>query len=203
MDIYLDIAASILRGSRRPLSPREILKRGYESEVVPARLYGQSQHKTLQARLSEDILVRREKSLFFRTSPGRFFLREFINDSTVAPEYRNPIIARRRQRELPQRNALAIESAVASGLTTYAPLVDTSNVLKLIAERSFHYAPSTKLRTANDVLVWSFVMVMREANILTYRRGRYREDRDAFVQRRSIGFYSPVEAMPIEWFEGN
>ncbi len=42
------------------------------------------------------------------------------------------------------------------------------------------------------MLVWSFVLVLRRNLVLTYRQGRYREDRDSFLQKRSVGFFSPV-----------
>jgi hypothetical protein len=42
------------------------------------------------------------------------------------------------------------------------------------------------------VLVWSFVLVLRSNMLLTYRHGRYREDRDNFLLKRSVGFSCPV-----------
>jgi hypothetical protein len=44
----------------------------------------------------------------------------------------------------------------------------------------------------NLVVVRSFVCVHRETSVLSYRVGRYRDDRDSFMLRRSVGFYSFV-----------
>lgn len=191
MDAYLEIAHRVLRGARVPLPPREILRQGLASGVVPASLYGKTQHKTLQARLSEDILLRRDRSAFFRTKPGYFFLREFLTDPTVLAEYRAPIIARRRRRELAYPDALAFDRHTAQGLCNQAT-IDPIEILSLLKERRYHYAASSQKRTQEDVVVWAFTLVLRENFVLTYRHGRYREDRDNFQQKRSVGFFAPV-----------
>jgi HB1, ASXL, restriction endonuclease HTH domain len=133
----------VLRTARQPLSPREILRRAYAGGSAPARLYGKTQHKTLQARLSEDILTMRERSAFFRTAPGRFFLREFLADQTIPEQFRQPIVARRRKRQLPYRNALAFDweqiTPIISASKNFVPRED---MLKLLAQHSYHYAHS-------------------------------------------------------------
>jgi len=192
VDTYLSIAEEVLRVARQPLTPREILKRAYSEDLIPAQLYGKTQHKTLQARLSEDILLRRERSSFFRTEPGVFFLREFIPDETVPQRFRIPIVARRRQRELPQRNALALDRDRVADLCQSSSVISSSRILKLLRNNRFHYAPSTRDRDDCDVLIWSYVLVLRDNYVLTYRHGRYREARDSFLRKRSIGFFTPV-----------
>jgi hypothetical protein len=191
LDAYLEIAHRVLKTTRMPLSPREILRQGLASGIVSTSLYGKTQHKTLQARLSEDILLRRERSAFFRTKPGYFFLSEFLRDPTIPGEYRIPIIARRRRRELAYPNALALDRHTAQGLCGEATIA-AADILNLFKERRFHYAASSQKRSHEDIVIWAFTLVLRENLILTYRRGRYREDRDNFQQKRSIGFFSPV-----------
>lgn len=191
MDAYLEIARRVLREARRPLPPREILRRGLSSGLVSSSLYGKTQHKTLQARLSEDILFRRERSSFFRTKPGYFFLREFLNDPTVPVEFRTPIVARRRRRELAYPQALAFDKESAKELCQTS-VVSPRPVLDLLHDGRYHYAESSRARSPSDVLVWSFVLVLRSNLLLTYRHGRYREDRDSFLLKRSVGFFCPV-----------
>jgi hypothetical protein len=191
LDAYLEIAQRVLREARVPLRPREILKRGLMTDVVPARLYGQTQHKTLQARLSEDILLRRERSAFFRTKPGYFFLREFLSDASIAHEHRTPIIARRRRRELAYPEALSFDKQALMHLPA-GSFIEADQILSLLKARCYHYAQSSREKTADDVVVWAFTLVLRNNSVLTYRQGRYREDRDNFLQKRSIGFFAPV-----------
>lgn len=201
LDAYLKIAEAVLRNARAPMTAREILKRGLATGNVPARLYGKTQHKTLQARISEDILLRRERSAFFRTKPGVFFLRQFITDTSIPEKYRVPIIARRRQRELAVREALALDSKTVQKLCASDCLISSREVLSLLKARKFHYAASTKQKDPSEVIVWAFMMVLRNNLVLTYRHGRYREDRDAFLQKRSLGFFSPVVQDDLSLFD--
>jgi hypothetical protein len=186
------MAEEVLRDARLPLTPREILKRAYSSGKAPSRLYGKTQHKTLQARLSEDILELRERSCFFRTAPGRFFLREYLDDPTIPLKFRTPITARRRKRQLPYRNALAFKSCQIKSIQIDTETVSKNCVMNLLENSRFHYAKSSVHRQEDEVIMWSFVVVMREFKVLTYRHGHYREDRDGFLNRRSVGFFTPV-----------
>jgi hypothetical protein len=190
LDSYLNIAEDVLRGVRRPLTAKEILEFAYTSEIVPPQLHGKTQHKTMGARLSEDILLRRERSTFFRTEPGRFFLREFLTDISVPERYRIPMIARRRARELHKGKALAFSRRAMKGLNGSALTRDA--VLALLQTGALHYTQDVHHRGLDDIVVWSFVVVTRDECVLTYRHGRYREGRDAFLRRRSIGFFTPV-----------
>src|SRR5437763_111510 len=83
LETYLEIAEAVLRAARRPLTARAILDAAYRGGIVPTHLYGKTQHKTLQARLSEDILLRKLESRFFRTDPGYFFLSELRSDPKI------------------------------------------------------------------------------------------------------------------------
>ena len=87
MDSYLAIARAVLKSSGQPLSARQILKTAHQMQLIPRDLYGRTQHKTLQARLATDILKHRSKSLFYRTGPGRFFLRSFQFDRSIPQRY--------------------------------------------------------------------------------------------------------------------
>jgi hypothetical protein len=201
LDSYLSLAESVLRGARRPLTPRQILSRAYLDKIIPKHLYGRTQHKTLGARLSEDILLRRERSIFFRTNPGEFFLRQFLADTSVPEKFRIPIVARRREREL-QRGALlsfAVSDLIQAvgDRTSYA----VTTILKLLRLNRFHYVDARAPRTDTDAVVWSFVVISRKRKVLTYRIGRYRDGRDTFLTKRSIGFFRPVREMDRTLFD--
>lgn len=75
-------------------------------------------------------------------------------------------------------------------LKSAAPAHDA--VMRLLNSDDPHYTSDVHHRGLDDVVVWSFVMVVRDDCVLTYRHGRYREGRDAFLRRRSIGFFAPV-----------
>ena len=198
---YLSIAEEVIRLARRPLTSREIVELAYRNNLVPSRLYGKTQHKTVGARLSEDILERRDKSTFYRSEPGKFFLREFLDDPTIAMTYRSPITAKRRSRELRRGAPLAISRAEAEAASSTVRRV--SDKLRLMIETChFHYGdPARRNGRADELYVWSFVMFVRGPEVLTYRHGRYREGRDSFLKRRSVGFFTPVVDKDLDLFD--
>jgi HB1, ASXL, restriction endonuclease HTH domain len=193
LDAYLEIAAKILRVERRPMSPQAILAAAYRKALVPPRLHGRTQHKTLQARISEDIIERREHSAFFRTSPGRFFLREFLTDDRIPEEFRRPFPARRRFRELMNGPALAISRAVLRSVGDENTPIEPQKIYDLLHAGLFSY-DNPKHKSGDVAFFRSFVCVHRDHDVLSYRIGRYRDDRDNFMSRRSIGFSAFVHA---------
>lgn len=200
MDSYLKIAEQVLRAARRPLGPRAILNAAYLSELVPPSLYGKTQHKTLQARLSEDILFNRERSAFFRCAPGKFFLRELMHDPTLPVEYRTPIVARRRARELKTPAALAFKLSDLTAQPSQSRALDSSLIYGLIEDGRYSYVDPTS-PPSDSAVVWSFVFVLRSCEVLTYRLGRYRETRDSFFNHRSLGFFSLVSQQDSSLFD--
>ena len=182
------------------MSAREILDAAYSGDLVPPQLHGATQHKTLGARISEDILSRQDRSAFFRTEPGKFFLTELASDPSIPEKYKTPIIARRRERELQRGRLLAISASDIYQKAHSGP-IPRATVLSALKSNHFRYLEASSDRTVNDILLWSFVMVRRGPEVLTYRHGRYREGRDAFLQRRSIGFFTPVVDIDRDLFD--
>jgi len=199
LNSYLAIAQEALRLIRRPLTSREILEVAYRHDLVPSHLFGKTQHKTFGARLSEDILARREHSLFFRSEPGRFFLREFLSDPSIPEIYKSPIIARRRQRELRRGASLGLDEQTAR--SAFSGAVEPQQALNKAREQgAFCYLASPTEGITSALQVWCYVVLKRDDEVLTFRHGRYREGRDAFLKRRSIGFYAPVSDRDVDLF---
>jgi hypothetical protein len=202
VDSYLDIARTVLRARRRPMGARSILAAAYKAEILPAHLYGKTQQKTLQARLSEDILRDREASAFYRTEPGQFALKEFLNDPDFPAKWKAEFPARRRTRDLKRPDSLAIRTTMAASLenttismSEFSERLEGSNALtvmhpKEMAERGFS-------------AIWTFSVVRRDDQILAYRIGRYRDDRDSFANRRSIGFLGALAADDVSLFSND
>jgi hypothetical protein len=190
VDTYLDIARIVLRAERRPLTPRAILTIAYQSGIVSHRLYGRTQHKTLGARLSEDVVKRGDRSLFFRPEPGKFLLREFLTDTSIPEEYRRPVPTRRRFRELVMGAALTLNESALMRFGRDKP-IDPEAILQLLQSADCRYE-DPRHRSEGSVFFRAFVCVQRGSQVLTYRLGRYREDRDAFMHKRCIGFATLV-----------
>lgn len=190
LENYLEIAEAVLKTARRPMTPRAIMESAHRGGIVPSHLYGKTQHKTLHARLSEDILRNKLESRFFRTAPGFFFLSELRSDPTIDESFKDPFHARRRARDLAKSCALAFDSSFlearrseASNWQELFEAADEAGALK-------HVDPKTV--DSSLALVWAFSIVRRRHQILSYRIGRYRDQRDAFANRKSIGFTDMV-----------
>lgn len=168
------------------MSAAGILESAYAAGIVPKRLYGRTQVKTLQARLSEDVLYS-PHSAFFRTEPGYFFLNELVADPTIPAKFKEKFEARRRIRDLHIAPFLGIDEAFVSA--DGANLMHDWVSFVGAAEKSnaIHYL-SSKRETRGALIVWTFSVVRRGSEVLSYRTGRYRNDRDTLMDKRTIGF---------------
>lgn len=187
MDSYLQIAEAVLKSTRRPMSARAILDVAYQAGVVPSHLHGRTQQKTLQARLSEDILHHRETSSFYRTEPGQFALVEFLNDPKIPEEWKTRFPARRRTRDLKRGDALAVRRSFVDRFKNYVEEFDDF-FKSADAEGALAYMHPDEMAKRGYCSAWTFSIAVRHESFLAYRVGRYRDDRDAFANKRSIGF---------------
>lgn len=121
-----------------------------------------------------------------------------MQDPSLPAKYRTPIVARRRERELQRGRLLAVNEETAHAK---AGTSREDAVFAALQNQDFRYLESISERGPGDLIVWSFVMVMRGDSVLTYRHGRYREGRDSFLQRRSIGFFTPVVDVDRDLFD--
>lgn len=191
MSSYLDIAEMVLTRRKRPMGPHAILKDAYLLDLMPGHLYGETQQKTLQARLSEDILHLKERSRFIRTEPGKFFLRSFLTDETIPAEFRKPMKARRRKRELTPDPVLCIakDSLHKLSLKSEKKSFFIFEHLRETGELTYFKVKNTP---ADHVPVWCFAIFVREENVLSYRVGRYRAHDEYLTAKRTLGFTSLV-----------
>lgn len=199
MDSYLDIARTVLQAARRPLNANSILEFAYKAGVVPPHLHGRTQQKTLQARLSEDILHRRQKSIFYRTEPGQFALKAFLEDPDFPAEWKEPFRARRRTRDLKRAHTIGVRRCIADSIGQHLALFD-SVFLRAEAENALVAMHPDDMKAEGYCAVWTFSIVRRDDCVLAYRIGRYRDDRDAFANRRSIGFPGALTSDDVSLF---
>ena len=75
---YLDVAERVLAKHRRPLRARDIINLAIEDGFVES-WDSHTPQKSMQARLSIDILQRGADSRFIRTERGRFYLRDLLD----------------------------------------------------------------------------------------------------------------------------
>jgi hypothetical protein len=188
---YLQIAELVLRATRRPMTPRAILFEARKRDLMPHTLHGETQHKTLQARLSEDILQRRDHSPFFRTKPGQFFLTQFLTDESIPLEYRQRITARRRTRDLSRGEALCVHVEHVKRVLGQNNSISGSAFCEGVVSGSFEFSYCAK-PSPDLAQVWALAFMRRGDEILCHRAGRYRDDRDSFAHRQTLTFSTSV-----------
>jgi HB1/ASXL restriction endonuclease-like protein with HTH domain len=76
---YLRVAEIVLSKALSPLKAREIVERGIEQGLFGDHVMSRTPEKSMQARLSIDILSHGQNSRFARTSKGRFTLRSNLS----------------------------------------------------------------------------------------------------------------------------
>lgn len=184
-DAYLNVAEEILAASKTPMRPRDILRAAFLNGVLPSHLHGTTQHKTLHARLSEDVAEYREASRFYRTAPGVFFLRRFMIDPAFSGD-REEYFAPPRKKELKRDWVMAIRlHSQTNGDASEYPL---AKLRRSLDKGQFSYYPYSLVRENNDLLVvHSFVVVFSGDDVLSYRTGRFYPSTDPLHGRRSVG----------------
>ncbi len=187
---YLDIAETVLRRRRVPLTPNEMLADAYLSGEVPRHLHGNTQEKTLQARLSEDIARLRDGSLFFRTNRARFFLRELISDDTLPGHYRIEYFARPRRKDLRRERVLVLErGAILSNQ------MSSTQLDQIFKDQRYKFLTWNEVGDRSDVLpVYSFLVIHRGTEVLSYSSGKFTAEDHPSKGMKSVGFGSAVRA---------
>jgi len=186
---YLDVARKVLLVARRPLTANEIFEEAILSTSVPSHLYGRTPHKTLHARLSEDILKNRQRSAFFRTSAGEFFLRELIHDRTIDDSHKQEYRAPRRMIRRREAPVLAFSKELWRSCFQKSTCVEIDHFRRAADDIRPNYISPQNLKDRDDYLpILSFLIAHREASVLSYVLGRLNVSEDPIENFRSIGF---------------
>jgi hypothetical protein len=160
--------------------------------LVPTHLHGSTQYKTLGARLSEDILRLKRRSRFFRTRPGRFFLREFIHDKSLPLEFRTPIVAARRRRQLRRTNVASIDVSLLDALSPSEGLLSADKFKEIVRDCLIQYINLDDAQQTTALPIYSYVIISRADELLLHSKSPYAEDRPQFIRKPMLGFPTPV-----------
>jgi HB1, ASXL, restriction endonuclease HTH domain len=193
LDSYLDIAEHVLNRYPEPLTAKQILKHAKEMKIVPTHLHGKTQHKTLQARLSEDILLRRWRSAFMRTDPGRFVLRNSIDNSVNKNIRIEEFPAPRRSDQLRQFNVLCFRSEHFK-LDHDLQLVGQSKSLDFLKHCETAYRKLADVWKSVDYsFARIFVVLMRDKKMAVFNSDRSKSVADGRNSAKSIGLTGYVK----------
>lgn len=183
---YLTIAKKVLGETQQALSARQILDIAYNLQIVPKELYGRTQHKTLHARLAENILKYRTQSEFARTAPGRFCLRsnfvELQKNGCNEREYVAPV----RANQLKNFYVLCIDKKI---LENSASITNRLYFGSWPIENTYYEILSEAALRSESIYVRVIVVLIRDNEILVLRAPtRFGDQFDGTVSIGLIGF---------------
>lgn len=158
-------------------------------------LHGLTQEKTLQARLSEDIMRLRENSLFFRTQRARFFLREFVDNPKIPDAFKTEFFARPRRKDLRRERVLSFRKEEFASVG--GELVSRRSLDRIFARDAYRYVTWPELQPF-ECPVFSYVIIHRAGKILLHSVGRFRQDSKSREGLETLGFGSAVRVQDAD-----
>lgn len=192
---YLWVARIVLAKHRRPLNARELVNYGLEDGLFPAAGLSNTPQKSMQARLSMDILLNTD-SQFVRTSKGKFFLKELLDKAinNDAAEQGPPLAVYIPSRRSPLP---ATEMVLSLHKDKYRKdlnfqgiaRVRINNPLSFLSNATTTYLPRAVAETQNDYKqVVTYTIIQHQSKVLSFRRGLYNRAASFLRGAQCIGF---------------
>lgn len=185
MGDFLDAASRVLSDAGGPLSAEDIVMLAQEKGWLHS--HGRTPAQTMKSKLSMDILTKKDRSLFMRTSEGRFGLRSW-------KELRTEYIADRFQKALLDEDVVVFP---ACSLSKYVPLKGLNPTTLKYGRQLLAECHRMSRRLAEQdysviQLISVFVVRFRD-RYLTYKRTR------RLPEKRLHGRYSVIFGGHVTW----
>jgi predicted NUDIX family phosphoesterase len=203
---YLRVAEIVLSKSLVPLSSREIVDRGIEQGLFGDHVMGQTPQKSMQARLSMDILNRKASSRFVRTARGRFALRSSIashadglngSEGEAPTEY----VAERRILRTPREEVLCIPDVAFRDVLTFQGIdTDSTPILdRFLNPTNTLYVGRAEAEVRNDAKQFvTYVLVQCGQRLLFFKRSYLSRAAEFLRGSKCIGFGGHVSAADFD-----
>jgi len=82
---FLQVAHQLFQRFRQPMTPIELVDRGIQEGLFSDKRAGKTPHQTMKSKLSVHIRRNGSASIFVRTAPGRYYLRELRSAQKKLP----------------------------------------------------------------------------------------------------------------------
>lgn len=191
---YLWVAETVLRKHKRPLRSRELVRYGLEDGLFSDRELSRTPQKSMQARLSLDILANPDGSRFIRTGRGLFYLRDLMPTAelrTDAPKNIREYIAVRREAPPSSENVLVVHRNEYNGILNYQGIktITFDDVRRLLSTQHTSYLPRTVAEISDEFKQFvTYTIIQHNSSILSFTRGRYNRASSFLRGARCIGF---------------
>jgi predicted NUDIX family phosphoesterase len=212
---FLQVAYQLFLRFRQPMTSVELVDRGIHEGLFSDKRAGKTPHQTMKSKLSVHIRRNGSASIFVRTAPGRYYLRELqsaqiqkklplfeISEATPAEIYNaEPIhVAPSRERVLVFPSGELDKLGRFQGIQR--PVKKMSG--KLLRPAVCHHIP--RLNAEDDEShkqVLTYIIVTKGKRILAFRRGVFNRVEDYLRGSMCIGFGGHVSERDLTLFNVN
>jgi predicted NUDIX family phosphoesterase len=191
------VAEQVLRRQKRPMRARDIWDEGVRQGLFSDRLAGKTPIQTMKSKLSVDIRRRGAGSIFVRTGPGKFFLRDLLDESLEAYD------SHPWQPPPSQEKVVVFPTEVLDGVGRFQGIRQnfTRTFDALFASSVCFAMDRTRAESDNNnKQVLTYIMVRRGKELLAYRRGVYNRTEDMLRGRDCVGFGGHVNHLDANLF---
>nr|WP_280824452.1 HTH domain-containing protein [Mesorhizobium soli] len=188
------MAEAVLRRHRRPLTARQIVTFGLDDGLFADKDISRTPQKSMQARLSMEILKRGEASRFLRTEPGKFYLRELLQTPKADP---NVEVALKEYTAIRRAPAPASEQVLVVPKDAYRHVLDFQGIdvnynailERLISSGRLTHLPRTEAEVNSEFKQFvTYTIIQQRDKILSFRRGQYNRAASFLRGARCVGF---------------
>lgn len=212
---YLWAAEQIIREQNRPMRVQDIIAQAQESGFFSDEMFSRTPQKSMQARLSMEIVNNGDNSTFVRTGKGVFFLRDLltkgsatqVGDGSLALKPTGelkPYLTKPRRPRQTKENVLVIPGAACRQILDFQGLKQGTELHfeRLIHSEVKHIARTTAEETEEFKQVITYVLVTHKKHVLSFRRGRFNRAAQFLRGSLCIGFGGHVTDEDYSLFSG-
>lgn len=191
MSEFLRVAEQLMREERRAMSARELTDTGLKRRLFSDKLAGATPRQTMKSKLSVEIRRGGAESIFVRTAPGRFYLRELALGQKVyeARPWQPPATSETVMvfpATVLTRTSLAFQG-VTKSIARRHQMLFRSGVCQPV--------PRSHAETTEEYKqVLTYILVQRGDKVLAYRRGVYNHVEQMLKGADCVGFGGHVTA---------
>ena len=201
-DRLIDIAEAILRKLHRPATAREIIDRALSVPVMRNAFSGKTPYKTLNARISVDILQHGARSRFYRYAPAAYGLREFLESKDSDHNYKRVFIGNSRRKQVSNEPVATVRCSALNFFNVDGIYAADHYPLQILDLLDVKYLDRKHVEFRDDLKqLVSYACIYHEDQILSFEKGRYTSDDGEFVGKQSIGFGGHVNYYDLSLFD--